>query len=132
LGAAETTSAVGAAAAALPACRARIAKDRAAILKRRRGLILENADELARLTTAVRKPLGEVRGDVLYSARFVEWFAEEARSVYGDTIPSNADMRLMVIKQPVEVVAAVTPWNFPAAMIARNLDPRSRSVARRC
>jgi succinate-semialdehyde dehydrogenase/glutarate-semialdehyde dehydrogenase len=124
-GGTETTDAVEAAHRALPAWRALSAKQRGAILRRWHGLILDNAEDLARLMTAEQgKPLAEARGEVAYAAAFIEWFSEEARRVYGDTIPGHApDMRLTVIRQPVGVVAAVTPWNFPAAMITRKVGP---------
>lgn len=125
MGAAETRRAIAAADAAWPAWRERTAKDRAAVLRKWFELIVANADDLARLMTAEQgKPLAEARGEVLYSASFVEWFAEEAKRVYGDTIPSpTADKRLMVIRQPIGVCAAITPWNFPAAMITRKVAP---------
>ncbi|GKY87081.1 NAD-dependent succinate-semialdehyde dehydrogenase [Sinisalibacter aestuarii] len=124
-GAEETRKAVAAAKAALPAWRARTAKDRAAILRRWFELMLEHQDALARIMTAEQgKPLAEARGEVVYGASFIEWFAEEAKRVYGDVIPSPwADRRLVTIKQPVGVVAAITPWNFPIAMITRKVGP---------
>ncbi|MGA0605122.1 NAD-dependent succinate-semialdehyde dehydrogenase [Phenylobacterium sp. VNQ135] len=125
LGRAETEAAVAAAHAAFPAWAARPAKERAAILKTWHRLILENAEDLARLMTAEQgKPLAEARGEVAYAASFLEWFAEEARRVYGVTIPGHmADKRLVVSHEPVGVVAAITPWNFPAAMITRKVGP---------
>ncbi len=125
LGAGETRRAVAAAKNALPAWRARTATDRAAILRRWFGLLLEHGEALARIMTAEQgKPLAEARGEVLYGASFVEWFAEEAKRVYGDVIPSpRADRRIVVVKQPVGVVAAITPWNFPIAMITRKVGP---------
>jgi succinate-semialdehyde dehydrogenase/glutarate-semialdehyde dehydrogenase len=125
LGAAETERAVAAAEAAWPAWRAQTAKERAAVLRRWFDLQLEHQEELARLMTAEQgKPLAEARGEVVYGASFVEWFAEEAKRVYGDTIPAHAgDKRIVVIKQPVGVVAAITPWNFPIAMITRKCAP---------
>ena len=124
-GSAETRLAIEAAAAALPAWRARTAADRAALLRRLHGLILANREDLAIVMTAEQgKPLAEARGEIAYAAAFVEWFAEEARRVYGDVIPGHArDRRIVVIRQPVGVVAAITPWNFPSAMLARKLAP---------
>ena len=125
LGAAETEFAIEAARLAQPAWAARTAKDRAAILRRWFDLMLENADDLARILTLEQgKPLAEARGEILYGASFVEWFAEEARRVYGDVIPGHApDKRIVVIKQPIGVVAAITPWNFPNAMVTRKVGP---------
>ena len=124
-GSAETRLAIEAAAAALPAWRARTAAERAALLRRLHALILANQEDLAMLMTAEQgKPLAEARGEIAYAAAFVEWFAEEARRVYGDVIPGHAkDRRIVVIRQPVGVVAAITPWNFPSAMLARKLAP---------
>jgi len=121
----EAQRAIAAADAALPAWRGRTAKDRAAILRKWFELIMANQEDLARLMTAEQgKPLAESRGEVAYGASFVEWFAEEAKRVYGDTIPTQAaSRRYLVIKQPIGVVAAVTPWNFPIAMITRKLAP---------
>ena len=101
------------------------AKDRSAILRRWHDLMLANVDDLGKLMTAEQgKPLAEAKGEVAYAAGFMEWFAEEAKRVYGDTIPSPwEDRRLVVIKQPIGVCAAITPWNFPAAMITRKLGP---------
>jgi len=125
MGAAETRRAIHAANAAWPAWRARTAKERAAVLRRWYELQLEHQEDLAQLMTAEQgKPLAEARGEVLYAASFVEWFAEEAKRVYGDIIPAHAnDRRLVVIKQPIGVVAAITPWNFPLAMITRKCAP---------
>jgi succinate-semialdehyde dehydrogenase/glutarate-semialdehyde dehydrogenase len=125
LGAAETRRAVEAAGRAWPAWRALLAKERSAILRKWFNLILENQEDLAVLMTMEQgKPLAESRGEVVYGASFVEWFAEEAKRVYGDTIPQHqADKRLVVIKQPIGVVAAITPWNFPNAMITRKCAP---------
>ena len=125
LGAAETGRAVDAANAAYPAWRAKTAKERAVILKRWNDLILENADDLAVLMTSEQgKPLTESRGEVVYGASFIEWFAEEAKRIYGDTIPQHqSDKRIVVVKEPVGVVAAITPWNFPIAMITRKCGP---------
>ncbi|MCW8845471.1 MAG: NAD-dependent succinate-semialdehyde dehydrogenase [Gammaproteobacteria bacterium] len=125
MGAAETRRAIDAANAALPAWSARTAKDRAVILRRWFDLIMENQEDLAKLMTAEQgKPLAEARGEVAYGASFVEWFAEEGKRVYGDVIPTHAtDKRLITIKQPVGVIAAITPWNFPNAMITRKVAP---------
>jgi succinate-semialdehyde dehydrogenase/glutarate-semialdehyde dehydrogenase len=125
MGAAETARAIAAADAALPAWRRLLAKDRSAILRRWFNLIVEAADDLALLmTTEQGKPLAEARGEVMYAASFVEWFAEEAKRTNGDVIPTNGqDRRLMVIRQPIGVCAAITPWNFPAAMITRKVAP---------
>jgi succinate-semialdehyde dehydrogenase/glutarate-semialdehyde dehydrogenase len=124
-GGAETRAAIEAAAAALPDWRARTAAERAALLRRFHALIIANQEDLAILMTAEQgKPLAEARGEIAYAAAFVEWFAEEARRVYGDVIPGHAqDRRIVVIKQPIGVVAAITPWNFPSAMLARKLAP---------
>jgi succinate-semialdehyde dehydrogenase/glutarate-semialdehyde dehydrogenase len=125
MGGAEARRAVAAAAAAFPAWRRLTAKQRAAILRKWYDLILANADDLALLMTAEQgKPLAEARGEVVYGASFVEWFAEEGKRVYGDTIPQHgADKRIVVVKEPVGVVAAITPWNFPNAMITRKVAP---------
>lgn len=125
LGAAETQQAIDAAARVFPAWAARAARDRAAILRRWFELIVAHADDLGRLMTAEQgKPLAEARGEALYAASFVEWFAEEAKRVYGDLIPApQTDKRLMVMRQPIGVTAAITPWNFPAAMITRKAAP---------
>ena len=125
MGAAETRRAIDAAAVALPAWSARPARERALVLRRWYELIVEHEDELARLMTAEQgKPLAEARGEVRYAASFVEWFGEEAKRTYGDAIPTTAaDRRLLVIRQPVGVCAAITPWNFPAAMITRKIAP---------
>jgi succinate-semialdehyde dehydrogenase / glutarate-semialdehyde dehydrogenase len=103
----------------------RSAKDRATVLRRWFDLMVENADDLAALMTAEQgKPLAEARGEALYAASFVEWFAEEAKRVYGDTIPApTTDKRIIIMKQPIGVCAAITPWNFPAAMITRKAAP---------
>ena len=125
LGVAETRRAIEAAAAALPAWAARTAKDRAGILRRWSDLLLANVDDLAMLMTAEQgKPLAEARGEVAYAASFLEWFAEEGKRVYGDVIPGHQpDKRILVLRQPIGVVAAITPWNFPAAMITRKAGP---------
>ncbi|MBL8448060.1 MAG: NAD-dependent succinate-semialdehyde dehydrogenase [Zoogloeaceae bacterium] len=125
MGAGETRRAIAAAEAVLPAWRGLLARERSLILRRWYDLMLAHADDLATLMTREQgKPLAEARGEVSYAASFVEWFAEEGRRVYGDTIPTNGhDRRLMVIRQPVGVCAAITPWNFPAAMITRKVAP---------
>ena len=125
LGVAETRRAIEAADAAWPAWRGKTAKERAAILRRWYELMLENKDDLAALMTAEQgKPLFEAGGEVLYGASFIEWFAEEGKRVYGDVVPQHMnDRRILVIKQSVGVVACVTPWNFPNAMITRKAGP---------
>jgi len=125
MGAAETKRAIAAAQAALPGWRALPAKERSAILRKWFDLMVANADDLALLlTTEQGKPLAEAKGEIAYGASFVEWFAEEAKRVYGDVIPSPTnDKRLIVIKQPIGVVGAITPWNFPNAMITRKVSP---------
>ena len=121
----ETRRAIAAAEAALPAWRGLTAKERSKILRKWYNLIVANADDLALLlTTEQGKPLAEAKGEIIYGATFVEWFAEEAKRVYGDVIPSPTnDRRIIVIKQPIGVVAAITPWNFPNAMITRKVAP---------
>jgi succinate-semialdehyde dehydrogenase/glutarate-semialdehyde dehydrogenase len=123
LDAAAARRAIDAAHAALPAWRKRTAKERAAILRKWHELMLANQEDLAAIMTAEQgKPLAESRGEIAYAAGFFEWFGEEAKRVYGDTIPSPwADRRLLVTKEPVGVCAAITPWNFPAAMLARKV-----------
>ncbi len=125
MGAAETRRAIEAAHAAWPAWRAKTAKERAVILRRWFELIMANQQDLAMLMTAEQgKPLAEAKGEIAYAASFIEWFAEEGKRLYGDTIPQHhSDKRLMVIKEPVGVCAAITPWNFPAAMITRKAGP---------
>ncbi|MEX0815105.1 MAG: aldehyde dehydrogenase family protein, partial [Dongiaceae bacterium] len=125
MGAAETRRAIAAADAAWPAWRAKTAKERANTLRKWFDLMMANQEDLAVLMTAEQgKPLAESRGEIAYAAAFVEWFAEEAKRIYGDTIPAHQpDKRLIVIKQPIGVVAAITPWNFPAAMITRKCAP---------
>ncbi|MBR0642080.1 NAD-dependent succinate-semialdehyde dehydrogenase [Plastoroseomonas hellenica] len=125
LGAAETRRAIEAANAAWPAWRAMLAKERGAILRRLNDLMLANADDLAAIMTAEQgKPLAEAKGEVVYSASFIEWFAEEGKRVYGETIPQNAKgRRILVTKEPIGVFAAITPWNFPSAMITRKAGP---------
>lgn len=124
-GANETRRAISAAEAALPEWRSKTATSRAHILRRWHDLILENADDLALLMTLEQgKPLAESRGEVRYGATFIEWFAEEGKRAYGDIIPPHQPgLRLLVTKQPVGVVAAITPWNFPNAMITRKVAP---------
>ena len=121
----ETVRAIDAAAVALPEWRAKTAKERAAALRRWFDLILENTEDLAQLMTAESgKPIVEARGEVAYGASFVEWFAEEGKRAYGESIPSPAaDRRLLTIRQPIGVCAAITPWNFPLAMITRKVAP---------
>lgn len=121
MGAAETRRAIEAADKALPDWRALTAKERAGKLRRWFELMLENQEDLARLMTLEQgKPLAEARSEIVYAASFIEWFAEEAKRIYGDTIPGHqSDKRLIVLKQPIGVTAAITPWNFPAAMITR-------------
>ena len=121
LGAAETRRAIEAAHAAWPAWRALTAQVRATILRRWHGLMLEHQEDLATLLTLEQgKPLAEARGEIAYAASFIEWFAEEGKRVYGDTVPAHQpDKRILVLKEPVGACAAITPWNFPTAMIAR-------------
>jgi succinate-semialdehyde dehydrogenase/glutarate-semialdehyde dehydrogenase len=125
MGAAETRRAISAAAAALPTWRSKSAKERSNILRRWFELMMANQNDLAVIMTAEQgKPLAEARGEIAYSASFIEWFAEEAKRVYGDTIPGHTtDKRIIVIKEPVGVCAAITPWNFPSAMITRKAGP---------
>jgi succinate-semialdehyde dehydrogenase/glutarate-semialdehyde dehydrogenase len=125
MGAAETRRAIAAAERALPAWRAFTAKKRCGILRKWFELIVANADDLALLMTSEQgKPLAEAKGEALYAANFVEWYAEEGKRVYGDTIPSpDPKTRIFVLKQPIGVCAAITPWNFPAAMITRKVAP---------
>lgn len=125
MGAAETRRAIDAANAAWPEWRSKTAKERAAILRRWFGLMIENQELLAQIMTAEQgKPLAESRGEIAYAASFVEWFAEEGKRVYGDTIPTHGtDKRIVVIKEPIGVVAAITPWNFPSAMVTRKCGP---------
>jgi succinate-semialdehyde dehydrogenase / glutarate-semialdehyde dehydrogenase len=125
MGTAETRRAISAAGAALKPWSAKTAKERAVILRRWFDLIMQHQQDLATLMTAEQgKPLAESMGEIAYAASFIEWFAEEAKRVYGDVIPGHqADKRIMVLRQPVGVVAAITPWNFPAAMITRKAGP---------
>ncbi len=124
-GAVEAAAAISAAERAWPLWRAKTAKERAAVLQRWFALLMQHADDLARLMTAEQgKPLAEARGEVAYAASFVEWFAEEGKRVYGETIPAtDAGKRILVLKQPIGVCAAITPWNFPIAMITRKVAP---------
>ncbi|KYQ79770.1 NAD-dependent succinate-semialdehyde dehydrogenase [Acinetobacter lactucae] len=125
MGKAETERAIEAAKEAWPLWKNKTAKDRSIILKKWFDLIISNADDLAFILTSEQgKPLAEAKGEILYAASFIEWFAEEAKRVYGDIIPSPyPDARIVVNKQPIGVVAAITPWNFPAAMITRKVAP---------
>lgn len=125
VGSAQTQAAIAAAQRALPGWRALTAKERARLLRRWHDLLMENQEDLARIMTAEQgKPLAESRGEIAYAASFLEWFSEEAKRIYGDVIPSYAnDRRILVMKEPVGVCAAITPWNFPAAMIARKVGP---------
>jgi succinate-semialdehyde dehydrogenase/glutarate-semialdehyde dehydrogenase len=121
MGTAETKRAIEAAQRAYPAWRALLAGERSAILRKISDLMMQNMEDLALIMTAEQgKPLSESRGEIAYAASFIEWFAEEAKRVYGDTIPQNAKgRRIIVLKEPIGVFAAITPWNFPAAMITR-------------
>ncbi len=125
MGADETRRAVEAANAAYPAWRAKTAKERATILRKWFDLMMENQEDLAKMMTAEQgKPLKESMGEIVYAASFIEWFAEEGKRVYGDTIPQHAPgKRIVVTKEPIGVCAAITPWNFPAAMITRKCGP---------
>ncbi len=124
-GTAETRRAIEAAEAALPGWRSKTAKERAEIMRKFFDLMMENQDDLARILTAeMGKPLAEARVEIAYSAGFIEWFAEEGKRLYGDTIPApTADKRIVVIKEGVGVVGCITPWNFPSAMLGRKLGP---------
>ena len=125
MGTAETRRAIEAANRAYPAWRALLAKDRSAILRKLSDLMLANTDDLGAIMTAEQgKPLAEAKGEIAYAASFIEWFAEEAKRIYGDTIPQNAKgRRILVLKEPIGVFAAITPWNFPSAMITRKAGP---------
>ena len=125
MGATETRRAIEAADAAWRAWRKLLAKERAAILRNWFNLLLENQQDLATIMTAEQgKPMAEAMGEVAYAASFIEWFAEEGKRIYGDTIPQHGvDKRIVVIKEPIGVTAAITPWNFPAAMITRKCGP---------
>jgi succinate-semialdehyde dehydrogenase/glutarate-semialdehyde dehydrogenase len=125
LGQKQTRAAIKAANAAWPAWRAKPAKERGAILHKWYKLMIDNADDLATIMTLEQgKPLAEAKGEVVYASSFIEWFSEEAKRVYGDTIPENVPgRRIVVTKEPIGVVAAITPWNFPSAMITRKAAP---------
>ena len=125
MGQAETVAAIDAAHAALPGWRARSAKERAALMRAWFELVLQHEEDLAAIMTWEQgKPLHEARAEIRYAASFIEWFAEEGKRVYGDVIPSpSGDKRLLVVREPIGVCAAITPWNFPAAMIARKAGP---------
>src|ERR1700738_1623931 len=125
MSAAETHRAIDAANKAWPLWRKKTAKERAAIMRRWYELMLENADDLAMILTREQgKPLAEAKGEIVYAASFIEWFAEEGKRVAGDTLASPAaDKRIVVTKEPIGVCAAITPWNFPAAMITRKVGP---------
>src|SRR5882672_1969923 len=125
MGAEETRRAIEAADKALPAWRGKTAKERAQILRRWFDLMMANQDDLATLMTAEQgKPLTESKGEIAYAAAFIEWFGDEGKRIYGDTIPSHGtDKRIVVLKEPIGVCAAITPWNFPAAMITRKCGP---------
>ena len=125
MGVAETKRAIAAAAAAQTAWAARTGKARAAVLRKLFELMMAHQDDLAAIMTAEQgKPLAEAKGEIAYGASYVEWFGEEAKRVYGDVIPGHQeDKRIIVIKQPVGVVATITPWNFPNAMLARKMAP---------
>ncbi len=125
MGAQETKQAIAAAEKAMPGWAAMTAKARAVPLRKWGDLVVENADDLAAIMTAEQgKPLAESRGEIIYGASFLEWFAEEGKRAYGETIPSPiANARIMTIKQPIGVCAAITPWNFPSAMITRKVAP---------
>ncbi|MGB7631428.1 MAG: NADP-dependent succinate-semialdehyde dehydrogenase [Candidatus Deferrimicrobium sp.] len=125
MGADETRRAIVAADAAFPAWRAKTARERSTVLRRLYDLMMENQEDLAVLMTLEQgKPLAESRGEIAYAASFIEWFAEEGKRIYGDTIPQHqSDKRIVVLKEPIGVVAAITPWNFPSAMITRKAGP---------
>ena len=125
MGAAEARRAIEAANAALPAWRAMTAKARSALVRKWFDLLIEHQEDLAAILTAEQgKPLAEARGEILYGAAYLEWFAEEGKRIYGDVIPPHqADKRIIVLKQPIGVCAAITPWNFPSAMITRKTGP---------
>ncbi|MBV6658504.1 MAG: NAD-dependent succinate-semialdehyde dehydrogenase [Devosiaceae bacterium] len=125
MGAAETATAIDAAHAAQKAWAAKTAKERAAVMLALRDLMYAHADDLAAILTAeMGKPLAEAKGEIFYGASYLEWFAEEGKRAYGDVIPGHqADKRVVILKQPVGVVASITPWNFPSAMMARKLAP---------
>ncbi len=124
-GTAETRRAIVAAESALVTWRQKTAKERAAVLRKWFTLMMEAQEDLAQILTAEQgKPLAEARGEIAYGANYIEWFAEEAKRIYGDTIPHPSnDKRIVIIKQPVGVVACITPWNFPNAMLTRKIAP---------
>jgi len=134
MGTAETRHAIEAAQSALPAWARKTAKEHAVILRRWSDLMMANQDDLAVIMTAEQgKPLAESKGEIAYAASFIEWFAEEGKRLYGDIIPGHQpDKRILVLRQPVGVVAAITPWNFPAAMITRKAGPALAAAARWC
>ena len=121
----DAVAAIAAAEAAMPDWAGRTAKERSALLRRWHDLIIDNVDDLARILTAEQgKPVAEARGEIMFGAAFFEWFAEEAKRVYGETIPAPSEnQRLLVLRQPIGVCAAITPWNFPMAMIPRKAAP---------
>src|SRR5215212_3958848 len=125
MGVSETRRAIAAAAAAMPAWARKTAKERAVVMRRWFDLMMANQDDLAMLMTAEQgKPLAESKAEIAYAAAFIEWFAEEGKRIYGDVIPGHQpDKRILVLRQPVGVVAAITPWNFPTAMITRKAGP---------
>src|SRR5450432_3046879 len=125
LGKTETRAAIDAASRAFPSWRRKTAKERAVVMRRWFDLMMANQEDLAQLMTAEQgKPIGESRGEVAYAASFLEWFGEEAKRIYGDTIPAHQpDKRIVVLKEPIGVVACITPWNFPLAMITRKAGP---------
>ena len=131
----ETLQAIDAAHNAFSIWKKNTAQERASFLKKWYRLVIENTEDLALIMTAEQgKPLAESRAEILYAASFIEWFAEEAKRVYGDIVPTNSnDKRLLTIKQAVGVVAAITPWNFPSAMITRKVAPAlAAGCANRC
>src|SRR5262249_20251185 len=125
MGTEETRQAIEAAEKALPGWRAKTAKERAQVLRKWFDMVMANQEDLATLRTAGQgKPMAEARGEIAYAAALIEWFGEEGKRVYGDTIPAHAsDKRIVVTKEPIGVTAAITPWNFPAAMITRKAGP---------
>ncbi|MBT5433100.1 MAG: NADP-dependent succinate-semialdehyde dehydrogenase [Rhodospirillaceae bacterium] len=125
MGMGETRRAIEAANAAMPAWRAKTAKERAGILRKWFDLMLDNQEDLAIMMTMEQgKPIAESRGEIVYAASFIEWFAEEGKRIYGETVPQHmSDRRIMVLKEPIGVVGAITPWNFPSAMITRKAGP---------
>src|SRR5213080_3588737 len=125
MGVDETRRAIAAAADAFPHWSSLLARERARILRRWADLVVDHLDDLSQLLTAEQgKPLAEARAEIVYAASFLEWFGEEAKRIYGDTIPTyKADKRIVVVKEPIGVVACITPWNFPSAMITRKAGP---------